>query len=169
MKSINEYQLQELQWIHPKVFSGDYELRGGDEVFARLHLKGAFGSQITAETADGNCIIKRKRMGQTIIVLASDSPIELATIKRGMSGEATLITFEDREYRWRCTSFWRDVWSWLNNEGTPLLHLTRGSQVRLEPAATDLPDLALLATLGWYLHKQQQEEASVSAIVPVIG
>ncbi len=52
--------------------------------------------------------------------------------------------------------------------GIPLLHLTRGSRVQLEPAAQDLPDLDLLTTLGWYLHKQQEEEATVSAIVPVI-
>lgn len=169
MKSINECNLQKLQWIHPKAFSGDYELRGGDEVFARLHLNGAFGSQISAETANGNWIIKRKGMGQTIIVLASDSHIELATIKRGMSGQATLLTLDGHEYRWQCTSFWRDVWTWLNNEGTSLLHLIRGSRVQIEPATQDLPDLALLTTVCWYLHKQQEEEAAVSAIVPVIG
>jgi len=102
-------------------------------------------------------------------ILDLDSQSELAIIKRSMSGQSTLFTLDGREYRWRCKSFWRDVWTWLNNEDTPLLHLMRGSRVQLEPAAQDLPDLALLATVGWYLHKQQEEEATVAAIVPIIG
>ena len=55
MKSIHEYNDQELQWIHPNKFKGEYELRGGDEIFARFHLVGANGShQIVAETLNGN-------------------------------------------------------------------------------------------------------------------
>ena len=169
MKTIYEYNAQELQWIHPNKFKGEYELRGGDEVFARFHLKGAFGSQIVAETANCNWIIKRKGIGQTITILDLDSQSELATIKRGMGGQSTLLTLDGHEYKWRCTSFWRDVWTWLNNEDIPLLHLIRGSRVQLEPAAHDLPDLALLTTIGWYLHKRQEEEAIVAAIVPIIG
>ena len=169
MKTMNEYKDQELQWLHPNKFKGVYELRGGDEVFARFHLKGTCGSQTVAETANGNWIIQRKGFGQSIAILDLDSQAELATIKRSMSGQSTLLTLEGCEYRWRCTSFWRDVWTWLNNEDTPLLHLIRGSRVQLEPAAHDLPDLALLTTLGWYLHKQQEEEATIAAIVPIIG
>ncbi len=85
-----------------------------------------------------------------------------------MSGQAILLTLDGREYRWRCTSFWRDIWTWFNNEDTPLLHLIRGSRIQLEPAAHDLSDLALLATVGWYLHKLQEEEATIAAVVPVI-
>ena len=170
MKSIHEYNDQELQWIHPNKFKGEYELRGGDEVYARFHLVGANGShQIVAETLNGNWKIKKKGFGQTITILELDSQSELATIKRGMSGQSTLIPFDSHEYRWRCTSFWRDVWTWFNNEDAPLLHLVRGSRVQLEPAAHDLPDLAMLITTGWYLHKQQEEEATVAAIVPIIG
>ncbi len=169
MKSISEYKDQELQWIHPNKFKGEYELRGGDDVFVRCYVNGAWGSQITAESANGNWTIKRKGFGQTITILNLESQSELATIKRSMSGQSPLLTLDGREYRWRCSSFWRDVWTWLNNEDTPLVHLIRGSRVQLEPAAHYLSDPALLATIGWYLHKLQEEEATVAAIVPVIG
>ncbi len=169
MKSINEYKEQDLQWVHPNKFKGQYELRGGDEVFILLHPSGAWGSQIVAETANGNWTIKRKGFGQTVSIQSEDSQSELATVKRGMSGQSTLLTLDGHEYRWRCTSFWCDIWTWFNNEDTPLLHLIRGSHVQLESAAYVLPDLALLAALGWYLHKQQEEEATVAAVVPVIG
>ena len=168
MKSMNEYKEQELRWVHPDKLKGEFELRGGDEVFIRLHPNGAWSSQIVAESANGSLTIKRKGLGQTVTILELESQSELATIKRGMSGQATLLTLDGREYRWRCTSFWRDIWTWFNNEDTPLLHLIRGSRIQLEAAAHDLPDLALLAAVGWYLHKQQEEEATVAAVVPVI-
>ena len=71
MKTIHEYKDQELQWLHPNKFKGVYELRGGDEVFARFHLKGTCGSQIVAETVNGNWIIQRKGFGQSIAILKS--------------------------------------------------------------------------------------------------
>lgn len=169
MKSINDYSGQELQWVHPNLLSAEYELRAGDELLARLHWKGAFTSRVHGETADGSWVIERRGIRQTITVLALDAQTELATIKRGMSGQAKLLLADGRQYTWQCTSFWRDVWTWVNTEGTPLLHVKRGVHVQLEPAAQGLPDLALLTTLGWYLHKQQAEEAAIAAIVPIIG
>jgi hypothetical protein len=169
MKSINDYSGQELQWVHPNLLTAQYDLRAGDEVLARLHWKGALTSQVVAETADGSWVIERKGIRQIITVVALDVQTELATIKSGMSGQATLLFADGREYRWQCTSFWRDVWTWVNTEGTSLLHLKRGAKVHLEPAAQGLPDLALLTALGWYLHKQQEEEAAIAAIVPIIG
>jgi hypothetical protein len=169
MKSINEYIGQELQWVHPNLLRSEYELRAGDELLARLHWKGTLTAHVYAETADGSWMIEQKGLHQTITILALDAHTELGLIKRGMSGQATLLFAGQREYRWHCTSFWRDVWTWVNTEGTPLLHVKRGAHVHLEPAAQGLPDLALLTTLGWYLHKQQEEETTISAIVPIIG
>jgi len=170
MKSINDYSGQELQWIHPHRLRPEYELRAGDEVLARLSSKGAFSSRVRAETADGLWMFERKGLRQTTTIQALNAHTELASVKRGMSGQATLQFPDGREYRWQCSSFWHDVWLWLNDEGTPLFHLKRGTQVQLEPAAHDLPELALLTTLGWYLHRQQEEEAAtLAAIVPVIS
>jgi hypothetical protein len=169
MKSINEYSGQELQWVHPNLLRSEYELRAGDKVLARLHWKGTLTARVHAETTDGSWMIERKGIRQTITVVALDAHTELATIKRGMSGQATLLFADAHEYKWHCTSFWHDVWTWVHTEGTPLLHLKRGVHVHLEPAAHDLPDLALLTTLGWYLHKQQEEETTIPAIAPIIG
>src|SRR5215467_11982384 len=170
MKSINEYIGQELRWVHPHLRRREYELRAGDELLARLSSKGAFSSGIRAESVAGLWTFERTGLRQAITILALDTHTELASAKRGMNGQATLLFPDGREYRWQCSSFWHDVWLWLNDEGTPLLHLKRGADVQLESAARDLPELALLATLGWYLHKQQEEEAAaVTSIVPIMG
>ena len=170
MKSINEYIGQELRWVHPHRLRPEYELRAGNELLARLSSKGALSSRVRAETADGHWMFERTGLRQAITIRALDAHTELASVKRGMNGQATLLFPGGREYRWQCSSFWHDVWLWSNSEGTPLLHLKRGAQVQLEAAAPDLPELALLATLAWYLHKQHEEEAaSVAAIVPTMG
>jgi hypothetical protein len=170
MKSINEYIGQELRWVHPHLQRREYELRAGDEMLAHISYTGAFSTQVRAETAAGFWTFGRTGRRQAITIQALDSETEPATVKRGMNGQATLLFPDGREYRWQCGSFWHDAWLWLNDEGTPLLHLKRGTYVQLEAAARDLPELALLATLAWYLHRQQEEEAaSVAAIVPVIS
>ena len=170
MKSINECLDQELRWVHPQLRRRAYELRAYDEVLARISYTGALSSQVRAETAAGLWTFGRTGLRKAITIQALDAHTELASVKRGMNGQATLLFPDGREYRWQCSSFWHDVWLWRNFEGTPLLHLKRGAQVQLEQAARDLPELALLATLAWYLHKQQEEEAaSVAAIVPTMG
>jgi hypothetical protein len=170
MKSINEYIGQELRWVHPHLRRREYELRAGDEVLARISYKGALSSQVRTESATGLWTLGRTGLRKAITILALDEHTEPATVKLGMNGQATLLFPDGLEYRWQCSSFWHDAWLWLNDEGTPLLHLKRGTHVQLEQAARDLPELALLATLAWYLHKQQEEEAaSVAAIVPILG
>jgi hypothetical protein len=170
MKSINECIGQELRWVHPHLRRREYELRAGDEVLARNSYTGALSSQVRAESAAGFWTFGRTGLRQVITVLALDEHTEPTTVKRGMNVQATLLFPDGHEYRWQCSNFWHDGWTWLNDEGTPLLHLKRGTQVQLEAAAHDLPELALLATLGWYLHRQQEEEgASVAAIVPIMG
>ena len=114
-------------------------------------------------------MIERKGLHQTIRVLLPDTDTELATIKRGKSDQATLVFPNGREYRWQRARFWHDDWTWLNNEGTPLLHVKGGVHIQIEPAAQGLPELALLITLGWYLHKQKEEEAAtIAATVPTV-
>ena len=171
MKPISDFFEQELRWVHPKWLSNVYELRGGDEVLAAVRLEGPFRSRALVETAEGGWTIERKGVRQSITVVQTGSHEEAATLKRGMSGKVTLLLPDEQGFQWGCTSFWRDVWSWYTNEGTPLLHLTRGSRVQLEPAARELPEpeLALLITLGWYLHKLQEEDAAAASIVPVIS
>ncbi len=163
MKSLNEYPGQELRWVHPHLLRSEYELRAGDEVLARISVKGAFETLVYIETTDSHWMIERKSLLQTIRVLLPDTGIELATIKRDGGDQATLIFPDGREYRWQRTSFWHENWTWFEQEGIPLLHVTGGKHIQLEPAAQGLPELALLITLGWYLHKQKEKEVATIA------
>jgi hypothetical protein len=170
MKALNDAIGQEVEWVHPHRLRSEYELRAGDELFARLSWKGAFPASVQAETSEGTWVIERKGLRQTITLRLLGAHSAPPSLKRGGSGQATLRFPDGRAYTWQCTSGWHGVWAWHTPEGTTLLHLTRGRQVHLEPAARDLPELAILAVLGWYLQKQQEEEAAfVAVIVPIIG
>jgi hypothetical protein len=169
MKSLNEWNGQELHWVHPHLLRSEYELRAGDEVLARIYVKGAFGTRVSVETADSHWMIDRKGLHQTMRVLFPDTGAELATIRHEGSDWATLVFPDGREYRWQRSSFWHDDWTWRNLEGTPLLHVKGGAHIQLEPAAQGLSELVLLITLGWYLHKQQEKEAAtIAASVPAV-
>ena len=169
MKSLNEYSGQELQWVHPHLLRSEYELRFGNEVLARIFVKGAFGTMVYIDTADSHWMIELKGLHPTMRVLLPDTGAELATIKHEGSDRATIVFPDGREYRWQRSSFWHDDWTWLNNEGAPLLHVKGKAHIQLEPAAQGLPELALLIALGWYLHKQQEKKAAtIAASVPVV-
>src|SRR5215467_14980313 len=97
MKSINECIDQELRWVHPHLRRREYELCAGDEVLARISYTGALSSQVRAETAAGLWAFERTGLRQAITILALDALTEPATVKRGMSGQATLLFPDGRE------------------------------------------------------------------------
>ena len=170
MKPLNDLSSNELRWVRPKRQRHIYELRSEDEVLATVNWKGASSASALVESANGSWTITRHGLAQTITIKETNAQIDLAAIKRGITGNVILSLPDGRAFCWRCTSFWRSIWSWEDADGRPLLHLKRGTSVQLEAGAQDVPELAVLLTLGWYLYKQQQEEAAfVGAIVAITG
>ena len=122
------------------------------------------------EAADGCWSFKRRSFwNRDIVVTDVASQTEIAILK---SGRNKSLAFSDgRLFTFQKTSFWRNEWIWLNNEGAALIHFQRGKHVVVEPLALSLPELSLLVIAGWYLLLLQQEEdaAVTAAIVPVIS
>jgi hypothetical protein len=170
MKSVNALPGNQLRWVRPKGQRHLYELRSDDEVFVTVKWRGASCASTLVESANGSWTITRHGLAQTVTIKDAGPHMDLAAIKRGITGSVTLALPDGRVFRWRCASFWRSTWSWEDADGRPLLHLKRGTSVQLEAGAQDLPELALLLTLGWYLYKQQQEEAAlVGSMVASMG
>ncbi|MDQ2717525.1 MAG: hypothetical protein M3Z08_21745 [Chloroflexota bacterium] len=170
MKSLNERSSNELRWVRSKGQRYMYELHAEDTVFATVYWKGFPHASALVESADGSWTITQKGLSQTITITDASSQADLATIRRSISGNVTLQTPAGREFRWRCTSFWRSIRTWVDADGRPLLHLKRGTIVQIEADAQGVPELALLVTLGWYLYKWQQEEgAFVAATIPMLS
>ena len=165
MKPIREFPGQELQWTRVKRWKRAFELHSGDEVLAMLYPQKGANSMI-AEAADGHWAIKRRSFWNADIVITElTSQAEIAVVRRGRNRR---LTFSDgRLFTLTTSSFWRNEWVWLNDEGTPLIRYQRGKSLLIEPTANSLSELSLLVIVGWRLLVLQQEEDTASAAATV--
>jgi hypothetical protein len=165
MNPIREALGLDLQWTRIKRWKRAFELHSGDEVLAMLYPEKGTNSMI-AEAADGHWALKRRSFWNADIVITDlTSQTEIAVVRRGRNKS---VAFSDgRLFTFTKSSFWRNEWVWLNDEGTPLVHYQRGNSLMVEPSALSLPELSLLVIVGWHLLVLQREEdtASTAAMV----
>jgi hypothetical protein len=90
-----------------------------------------------------------------------------------------MVQFSDgRVYLWKVANFWATKYAFSDAQGNVLVTYKSGSdeqklsnlfkqqaQVEVAPEAWQLPELAFLVLLGWYLVILQQEDASAVAAV----
>lgn len=162
MESMREAAGQDLQWKRVKWWKREFELRSGDEVFAKLYQQqGTRG--VIGEATDGLWSFKRRSFWNGDIVITElTSQTEIAVAKRGR--QKSLAFSDGHILTLKKTSIWRHEWVWLNDDETPLVHFYPNKHLTLEPAALSFPELSLLVILGWHLIVLQQEaEASAAA------
>ena len=165
MKSIREAAVQDLEWTRVKAWKRVFELHSGDEVLARLYPQKETHSMV-GEAADGSWAFRRRGFWNADIVVTDlASQAEVAIVKKGRNKR---LAFSDgRLFTLQKTSFWRNEWAWLNDEGTPLIHFQHGKCLVIEPLALSLPELSLLVVVGWHLIVLQQEEDAAAAATTV--
>lgn len=166
---------QELMWVQPKRLTRRYELRAGEDLSATLQWQKTFGSLAVAESADGQWTIKRSgflRPRVTIRVAGSDS--DIAVFEAGWWGDGILEILGGPRFFWKSLNFWRSEWAWMGADGALLLRvktkftLTKmEGRVQIEPTAGSIPQLSLLAILGWYLIVLMAKDSA--APVAVVG
>jgi len=119
----------------------------------------AFGSLALAEATSGTWTFKRSGfLRPKVTVRVPESDTEVAVFAAGWGGEGTLSLSNGRSYHWQSTNFWQSKWAFTNEAGEPIVQfkaefafLKLSAEVNVEPVAVALPDLSLLAVLGWYL------------------
>lgn len=127
-------------------------------------------NSMIGEAADGHWAFKRRSFWNADIVITElASQAEIAVVKRGRT--RSLAFSDGRLFTFKKSSYWRNEWVWLNDEGTPLMHFQHGKYLMIEPSALWLPELSLLVLVGWHLIVLQQDEdaATTAAIVAVIS
>jgi hypothetical protein len=163
MRSLRNAVDMPLQWIRLKWWKRNYELRAGDETFARLYKE---KGTVIGEAADSHWVFSRRSFwnGEIVITDAATRQ-EIAVAKRGRNAGITFL--DGRQLMWKKASFWRNQWDWVDSYGNPLVHFYNGKQMALEPSALAFPELSLLVVVGWHLVLLQQEEdaAVVAATV----
>lgn len=174
MRSLRKVESFTLEWAQTSVMSQSFELRGDGAVVATLEWEKLFGSLATARTADGTWTFKRGGFLTPIVtVRAPGSEKDLAVLTVVWGGGGDLAIAGTRTYAWKRRGFWSGQWGFEWIDGGHILHFEpkfsiakRKAELHLEPAAHAVPELPLLATLGWYLLiLMAQDEASSVAII----
>jgi hypothetical protein len=178
MQPINTVAGQELIWTRVSKSPLVYELRAGDITVAALRWQ--HGSLAEAETADGQWTFKRAGFWHPrVTVRVPGSDADVALFAANWHGGGSLHLAAERQFAWSAANFWHSQWAWKDAAGLPLMTFTskRGTapaegQAEVALAALDLPELSLLAPLGWYLlllQARDDQAATVAAIVPAIS
>src|ERR1051326_5722734 len=167
MKAIREFVGQPLQWVQPKATKQQFELHSGDEVLVVMRWQRSWRTAATVETAEGSWLFKRQGFRQQVVIEPGVGNAAVPTLKRSWTGNATLSFPDGHSYLWRRQGFWGIRRVWVTADGVQLLSfkarqgfLKTGGEVEVLAFAADLPELALLVSLGWYLVIMEARDAS---------
>jgi hypothetical protein len=166
----------ELRWRQPAAAKRRYTLQreGSDTPLATLEWRSVWGTFATATVGDISWTFKRAgflRPRVTVRIAGSDD--DLATLEANWHGGGTLTIAGGATFGWKVANFWHSRWDWLDANGTELLHfankqgfIRQEAVVAVSPRAVQLPELDLLAALGWYLLiLAAQDSAATTAAV----
>lgn len=174
MKSLHKVTAFTLEWAQTSVMSQSFELRAEAEVVATLEWEKLIGSLASARTSDGSWTFKRTGfLTPMVTVRAPSSDKDFAVLKVVWGGGGELIVGGQRTFAWKRRGFWSGQWGFEWIDGGHILHFEpkfslakRRAELHLEPSAKSVPELPLLATLGWYLLiLMAQDEAASAAII----
>lgn len=110
-----------------------------------------------------------------MVITELDSQARVAVVKRGRTlglfrREDDYLEFSDRRiWTWKKASRWHEEWDWVDSDGRPLIHFQRRNHVVIEPPARSLPELSLLAIVGWHLLKLQEETKKKAAVTGAVA
>jgi hypothetical protein len=155
--TIAEAAGQDLVWVQPARSKQAFELRAANDLVATLQF--ARASLATAETAEQKWTFKREGFWHPqITVRMPGSDINVAVFKPAWTGGGALDLAQGKQLRFGAANFWHTQWSWTDPVGQPLVNfksraglLKTEGQVDIQPGAAAVPELPLLAVLGWYL------------------
>jgi hypothetical protein len=175
MKAIRDFAGQPLLWVQPRAMKQQFELRSGDEVLAVMRWESSWRSGAAAETAQESWSFKRQGFRQQVVIESSEENSAVPTLKRGWTSNAALLFPDGHSFLWKRQGFWGVKRVWATLDGVPLLSfkvrsgfVKTGGEVEIHPIAADLPELALLMTLGWYLVVMEARDAAVAASTAAI-
>jgi hypothetical protein len=171
-RSLREFADVSPKWVQPDVIHRRYELRASDAVLATLHWENPWGSLATGVTSEGRWTLKRAgflRPRVTVRVAGSDADAAIVTLHWGGTGDVRLA--DGHEFRWTHISFWHSEWAFTSTSGEPLLVfkpnfalMRMEAEIEIRGQSLSLPELSLLALLGWYLMILIHEETTAAGI-----
>ena len=153
------------------------ELRAGDGLVATVRLRRR--ARAEAEAMDGRWISSAPASGARASWCgAAESATPIGCFTARWTGAGSLEMVGEMHYHWGASNPWHSQWTWHDAEGAAIMQLACGrsagsgaaGRITIEPQATVLSHLSLLATLGCYLVLLQRQDAedSTATVIAVI-
>ncbi len=156
MMSLADVTDQDLLWSQPSGWERAYDLHAGDELLATLRFRG--GTLAEAQTADGRWTFKREGFLHTrVTVRAPGSDADLAVFRPHWAGGGDVIAGLGAGLEFSAANFWNSEWVWKDQDRVLITYrgprglLKAKAAIEIAPEGRRLPNLGLLAVLGWYL------------------
>ncbi|MFL6237570.1 MAG: hypothetical protein ACJ76N_30910 [Thermoanaerobaculia bacterium] len=170
MRTIREAASSYLSWQQPRAFRAEYELRAGDELLATLWSGSSFGATMGAKIGASEFSLMTEGFFQDLIAVREVGAVGVAAYFRKGAVEGQLALPDDRDCRWKVTSFWSSRWAFVDDSDRPLVSFQARSQffragcdVAIDPGALVLPELPILVILGWYLLLRTRDDSAAVA------
>jgi hypothetical protein len=158
MLKIANLSQQSMKWTQPSMLKMAYELRSDNELVATLTFRNSWGTPATAESGDGCWTFKRVGFWQNrSAVRRCDSDFDLAIFKNNTWTNGGTLEFSEGSQFKATTNFWMTNYEFQSNTEDTLVRFKYGgvfklsSELEITPAASDLEQLPVLVTFGWYL------------------
>lgn len=137
--------------------------------YASLQWETASGAVALARTVGGMVTIERGSFSSSKIQLRdAASGRELGTFETGWLEGGRLQLCSGRQWRWHMDARSMSRWSFRDGTGRPMMQLfvqsmglTPSGSIAIEPDAANLPELALLVALSWYLVVQTIDDSAL--------
>lgn len=150
---------QALRWTQPNPFARVYHLQDGEQILSSLQWQKPWGSLALASSPAGEWTFRRDGLWRARIEIhAAGSGADVGIFRQGFGGSGTLEMADGRLFHFAASNAWHREWDWLDADHERLMRFrarqglrTAESQLTIEPAGRDHPDLPLLSALGWYL------------------
>lgn len=164
LKSMREFPDRELKWTQPELLKGYFELLCGDDRIGTLRSEKSFGSLATAEASEGQWTFERGGfLRPHVTVRESGSAETIAMFEANWGGMTGSLQYRGGQgIRWASSgpkwTSWHSRWWWFSENGPEIAGFSSDNRImkvegRLEVSThgAGLPELPLLALLGWYL------------------
>ena len=169
MKSLTEYVGQKLRW--QPVEDGVFELHAGEATLATLQFRSRLGSFAIGETGAGSWTFKRMGVFRTHLTVRLDGvDVDLAIFRRGPGLTDTLHFSGGAVFTFGPTSGGSGEVAFVDARSRVLVRMRPAEElfsqeeaIEISPQAAAVPELSVLALLGFYVHVLQVHDEVLAA------
>lgn len=146
-----------IQVIKPQLFKRHYQFMVDNDVIAELIYPRAYGKTAGAIIKNKKWQVRKGGFWKHYIeFIADQSPYTKEKIEFGWNFNLKMTSGDGKTYHLKKTSFWKNVWSWLDESNQPVIEMksnklsrkNRGNVTFHQPQKTEL---TLLMLIGWFM------------------